>query len=177
MATAGADQRRRCPPVCVSFMKEVVMHTKLAKFAVALAGIVLGVAAAAPATDTAYRHVVDGVAIYFGILPAELVRGHPPNHPESGMHGGVPVGENHLTVALFDDKTGVRITRAKVSATITGPDRLKLTKKLEPMTIAGAVTYGNYFSMPGPGPYRIVLHIQTPDARRDIEAVFTWARS
>jgi uncharacterized protein involved in high-affinity Fe2+ transport len=93
------------------------------------------------------------------------------------MHGGVPVGENHLTVALFDDRTGVRITRAKVSATITGPDRFKLTKKLEPMTIAGVVTYGNYFSMPGPGPYRIVLHIQAPDARQGIEAVFTWARS
>jgi uncharacterized protein involved in high-affinity Fe2+ transport len=158
-------------------MKEVVMHMRLAKFAFALAGIVLGVAAAAPATDTAYRRVVDGVAIYFGILPAELVRGHPPSHPESGMHGGVPVGENHLTVALFDDRTGVRITRAKVSATITGPDRFKLTKKLEPMTIAGSATYGNYFSMPGPGPYRIVLHIQAPDARQDIEAVFAWARS
>lgn len=153
------------------------MHMRLAKFAFVLAGIVLGIAAAAPATDTAYRRVADGVAIYFGILPAELVRGHSPSHPESGMHGGVPVGENHLTVALFDDKTGVRITRAKISATITGPDRFKVTKKLELMTIAGVVTYGNYFSMPGPGPYRIVLHIQAPDARQGIETVFTWARS
>lgn len=153
------------------------MQLRLATFAYALAGIVLGVAAAAPATDTAYRRVVDGVAIYFGILPAELVRGHPPGHPESGMHGGVPVGENHLTVALFDDRTGVRITRAKISATITGPDRFKVTKKLEPMTIAGSATYGNYFSMPGPGPYRIALHIQVPGARQGIEAVFSWARS
>ncbi len=126
---------------------------------------------------TGYRQVVGGVAIYLGIMPAELVRGHPPAHPESGMHGGVPVGENHLTVALFDDKTGERITRAEVSATITGPDNFKAAKKLEPMIIAGSATYGNYFSMPGPGPYRIVLHIQAPGAGRSIEAVFAWARS
>ena len=126
------------------------MYSRLAKFVFAVAGIMLGVATAAPAGDTAYRRMVDGVVVYFGMLPAELVRGHPPAHPESGMHGGVPVGENHLT----------------------GPDRFKATKKLEPMIIAGSATYGNYFSMPGPGPYRIVLHIQAPDARQGIEAVF-----
>jgi hypothetical protein len=140
-----------------------------------LAGLLLVVSATA--AESSYRQIVDGVAVYFGMMPAELVRGHPQEHPEGLMHGGVPVGENHIMVALFDDRTGARITRAKVSATITGPDRLKLTKKLEPMTIAGSATYGNYFSMPGPGPYRIVLHIQVPDARQSIEAVFAWARS
>lgn len=153
------------------------MRMRIAKFVVVVAGILLGVATAAPAGDAAYRRVVDGVVVYFGILPAELVRGHPPAHPESGMHGGVPVGENHLTVALFEDKTGARIVRADVTAAITGPDRFKVTKKLDPMTIAGSATYGNYFSMPGPGPYRIVIRIRLPDAGRDVEAVFTWARS
>ncbi len=153
------------------------MHMRLAKFAFALAGIVLGVAAAAPTADTAYRRVMDGVAVYFGIVPAELVRGHPQAHPEGLMHGGVPVGENHIMVALFEDKTGKRITRAEVTATITGPDRFKMTKKLEPMIVAGAASYGNYFSMPGPGPYRIALRIRTPGIGHDIEAVFTWARS
>lgn len=151
------------------------MLTRFIRFGVAT--VLLSVAVTALAVDTTYHRVVGDVAIYFGILPAELMRGHPPGHPESGMHGGVPVGENHLTVALFEDKTGVRITRAKVSATITGPDSFKVTKKLEPMIIAGSATYGNYFSMPGPGPYRIVLHIQAQDAREGIEAVFAWARS
>lgn len=153
------------------------MHMRLAKFAFALAGIVLGVAAAAPTVDTAYRRVVDGVAIYFGILPAELVRGHPQEHPEGLMHGGVPVGENHIMVALFEDKTGKRITRAEVTATITGPGNFKAGKKLEPMIIAGAATFGNYFYMPGPGPYRIALRIRMPGIGHDIEATFTWARS
>jgi hypothetical protein len=158
-------------------MKEVVMRMRLAKFAFALAGIVLGVAAAAPTVDTAYRRVVDGVAVYFGMMPAELVRGHPQEHPEGQMHGGVPVGENHIMVALFEDKTGKRITRAAVTATITGPGNFKAEKKLEPMIIAGAASYGNYFNMPGPGPYRIALRIRTPGIGHDIEATFTWARS
>ena len=130
--------------------------------------------AAAGAAD--YRQVVSGVAIYFGILPAELVRGHPPEHPESGMHGGTPAGENHLMVALFNDKTGERIARAEVTATITGPDRFKAEKRLEPMTIAGSVTYGNYFNMLGPGPYRIELLIRLPGAAKPIRARFEWAR-
>jgi len=140
-----------------------------------LAGLLLAVSATA-AVD-GYRQVVGGVAVYFGMMPAELVRGHPREHPESEMHGGVPVGENHIMVALFDDKTGKRITRAEVTATITGPGNFKAEKKLEPMIIAGAATFGNYFTMPDPGPYRIGLRIRTPGIGHDIEATFTWARS
>ena len=140
-----------------------------------LAGLLLMVSATA-AVD-GYRQVVDGVAVYFGVMPAELVRGHPREHPESEMHGGVPVGENHITVALFEDKTGKRIARAEVTATITGPGNFKAEKKLEPMIIAGAATFGNYFTMPGPGPYRIAVRIRTPGIGHDIEVTFTWARS
>lgn len=140
-----------------------------------LAGLLLVVSATA-AVD-GYRQVVDGVAVYFGMMPAELVRGHPPEHPEGQMHGGVPVGENHIMVALFEDRTGKRITRAEVTATITGAGNFKAEKKLEPMTIAGAATFGNYFTMPGPGPYRIAVRIRTPGISHDIQAVFTWARS
>lgn len=128
------------------------------------------------AAETMNRHVVDGVAVYFGLLPAELVRGHPREHVESGMHGGVPVGESHLMIALFDDKTGNRIDGAAVTATVTGSPRLKLSKPLEPMSVAGAVTYGNYFYLTGPGPYQIVVRARLPDAR-EITATFTWARS
>jgi hypothetical protein len=130
-------------------------------------------AAAAPA----YEQVVDGVAIYFGIVPAELVRGHPRQHPEGEMHGGPHAGQNHVMVALFDDKSGRRITVAEVHASVTGPKGLRSGQALEPMVIANAVTFGNYFAMPGPGPYRIALRIRLPGTTRDIEAVFSWARS
>ena len=152
-----------------------IMKTSIVKVSGLLAAL-LWLSAAALAAERDQRQVIDGIAIYFGILPAELVRGHPPEHPESGMHGGTPAGENHLMVALFNDKTGERIARAEVTATITGPDRFKAEKRLEPMTIAGSVTYGNYFNMLGPGPYRIELLIRLPGAAKPIRARFEWAR-
>ena len=137
----------------------------------------LGLSVAAVAAPSSYERVVDGVAIYFGILPAEMVRGHPREHPESGMHGGTAVGESHIVAALFDDKTGRRLSDAEVNATITGPGGFRTAKKLESMLIGGGMSYGNYFSMTGPGPYRIELRIRPRGAAREIQAVFTWARS
>jgi hypothetical protein len=128
------------------------------------------------AAERGYRQVVDGVAIYFGIVPAELVRGHPPEHPEGTMHGGVPVGENHIMVGLFESLTGERITNARVTASVTG-SKVEIKKALEPMVIAGNQTYGHYFYMPGSGPYRIDIRIQRPGDTREIRATFTWARS
>lgn len=142
-----------------------------------MAASLLIVAVTAFAADTTYHRVVDGVAVYFGIMPAEVVRGHPRWHPEGTMHGGVEVGASHLTVAVFQDKNGERIIDAKISAHITGEGGLDLRKKLEPMLIAGSRSYGNYFSLPGAGPYRIEISIQLPRASRTINAEFTWARS
>lgn len=123
-----------------------------------------------------HRQIVDGIAIYFGVVPAELVRGHPREHPESEMHGGIAAGESHLMVALFDEKTGERIVRAKVAATITGSDG-KIEKPLEPMVVAGAATYGNYVYLAGQGPYRIDLEVRLPARARPVRARFEWARS
>lgn len=124
-----------------------------------------------------YQQVADGLAIYFGIVPAELVRGHPREHPESGMHGGTPVGESHLMVALFDAKTGARVTKATIVANVTGGGGAKLDKQLEPMTVAGALTFGNYFYLSGSGPYRVDLQILLPGRNTTIRAHFEWARS
>src|SRR5690242_9701586 len=135
--------------------------------------LIVFTAVAAPA----YEQVVDGVAIYFGIVPAQLVRGHPRQHPEGEMHGGPRAGENHIVVALFEDKSGQRITTAEIHATITGPKGFRVEKILEPMIMANAATFGNYFEMLGPGPYRIVLRIRVPGATRDLQAAFTWART
>ena len=129
-----------------------------------------------PAQAGEPRQIVEGVAIYLGMVPAELVRGHPREHPESEMHGGVAVGESHLMVALFDARTGERITRAKVTATITGADA-KIDKPLEPMTVAGAATYGNYVYLTGHGPYRIELQVLLPGQSKPLRARFEWARS
>lgn len=135
------------------------------------------IAAAVHAAEVRDRQVVDGVAIYFGILPAELVRGHPREHPESEMHGGVSPGEGHVLVGLFDDKSGRRIGGAEITARITaGPD-FEVSKRLEAMVIGGSTSYGNYFPLQGAGPFRIELRIRRPGAPGETRAVFTWARS
>ena len=105
--------------------------------------------------------VANGVAIYIGLMPAQIVQGHPVGHEESSMHGGLPGGGSpvHLVVTLFDDSTGQRIT----------PQR----KELEIMHIADTVSYGNYFSLKSEEPYRIRLKIRLPEREKVVEATFS----
>ena len=155
-------------------MKQSIQHLLW----LVLSAVVLGFTAnGMAAEDSSYRKIVDGVAVYIGMVPAELVRGHPPAHPESTMHGGVQVGENHLTVAVFDDKSGRRITDAQVTVHITDNRSPDVEKRLDSMTIGGSITYGNYFYSPGAGPYRIDVRIRLPDRAGELRAVFNWARS
>jgi len=144
-----------------------------------IAGLVLllTMALGVRATDTPYHQTVDGVAIYIGIVPAEVVRGHPPEHPEGQMHGGPRFNESHLTVALFDARNGKRIDNAVITARVTDNRGFNVQRKLESMLIAGSLTYGNFFPMAGAGPYSIELEITMPKAKRPIRTTFTWARS
>jgi len=139
--------------------------------------MMLTVAFSAWADDSAYHQVVDGMAIYIGVVQAEVVRGHPPEHPEGEMHGGPRFNESHLTVALFDAKSGLRIRDAEIRVTVTDYRGPGVTRKLESMLIAGSLTYGNYFPMAGAGPYRIELVIQTPGRKHPVKASFTWGRA
>jgi len=73
-----------------------------------------------------YRAVaVDGYAICLGIVPAAIVQGHPPEHPERKMHGGVARGrsQQHVMVAVFEAATGARIDSAVVAAFTYTPPR------------------------------------------------------
>jgi len=132
---------------------------------------------AVSAAATASEHkVVDGVSIYLGIVPAEIVRGHRLEHPESEMHDGPPAGEHvyHIIVALFDQQTDKRISDALVSTSISEINHPGHQRKLEPMLIAGTIAYGNYFDLPGSGPYRIVVQIRRPGQPRVIETEFVF---
>lgn len=119
------------------------------------------IANAAQAVDTGQTKSADGLTVYLGVIPAEIIRGHPPGHPERLAHGGPPSGRHsyHVVVAIFDAVTGARVTDAKVSAQVASLGLSGPTRELEPMTIADTVTYGNYFTLPGRGPYRILIEI------------------
>lgn len=113
---------------------------------------------------------VGGLEIYYGILPAEMVLGHEMEHG-----GGKAIrGAHHLVVALFSARTGNRVTDAEVEALVEPFGLAGKTKKLEPMTINQTVTFGNYFQMPGAGPYRITVRIHLPGTGDWIETTFEY---
>ena len=119
---------------------------------------------------------VDDVTFYLGLMPAEIVRGHPKEHPESTMHNA-PLkdsGSRHVVVALFDAKTGERITDAKVSARVEQVGLAADQKDLEPMQIAGTVTYGNFYAVQSGGIYKIRIIVKRKGGARRIEAEFEY---
>lgn len=122
-----------------------------------------------------YYKSVGGYAIYIGILPAQIVQGHSPEHPESKMHGGAPAGRHqyHVVVAVFDASSGARLADAIVRAKVGEPGLAPVEKPLEPMPIAGAMSYGNYFPMPAPGPYRIDVRVVGRGSGTPVDASFT----
>jgi len=92
---------------------------------------------------------------YLGVIPAQLTQEHP------GMHGGGADKEHryHVLVALFDSKSGERITDASVKATVSSLGMGGSTEVLEPMH-GEALSYGNYFSLLKPELYRVRVEIQ-----------------
>ena len=130
-----------------------------------LLGLALALAAAASLADGIDQHyLVNGMDIYYGVVPAKVVESHPKKHAESGMHGKnlLSGGTHHLVVTLYNNKTAQRINDAKIEAVVMPLGLAHQQKLLEPMQINGAMSYGNYFSMVGGGPFRIELQITRP---------------
>lgn len=148
---------------------------------IALLASLWAVPAVSVSATASERKTVDGVSIYLGIVPAEIVSGHPRGHPESEMHDGSPTGGHvyHLMIALYDEQTDKRITDARVSAAISDINHSGHQRTLEPMLIAGSIAYGNYFDLAGSGPYRIVVQIRRLDQPGliEVEFVFKHARA
>lgn len=136
--------------------------------------VLMSVMAPATADTGSGSKTVGNVLIYMGLLPAEMVRGHPQGHPEASMHGGVPggSGEYHVIISLFDAKTGSRVENADVSARVSEVGLAGAEKKLEPMQIAGTTTYGNFFRMGGNGPFEIAVTIRLPGQAEAIKTTF-----
>ncbi len=138
-------------------------------------GLMFGMARAA-AVNPAQPIRLDGMELFFGIIPAEILRGHPSDHEERSMHGGVPRGKgvHHLVISVFDTKTRARITDATITGSITELGMATQHKTLEAMSFGGAVSYGNYFAMPNQGPYEIVVNVRRPGNGRAATARFQY---
>ena len=119
---------------------------------------------------------MDGIELFFGIVPAEILRGHPREHEEQTMHDGVPRGRDvqHLVISVFDAKTRARITDAAVTGSITEVGMATQNKKLEAMSFGSNVSYGSYFAMPNQGPYEIVVNVRRPGTSKTATARFQY---
>ena len=138
-------------------------------------GLIFGTARAAGINpDQPIR--VDGIELFFGFVPAEILRGHPREHDEQTMHGGVPSGRgvHHLIISVFDAKTRTRLTDAAVTASVTEFGMATQNQKLEAMTFGGAMSYGNYFAMPNQGPYEIVVNVRRTGDTKSATARFQY---
>ena len=144
-----------------------------------------GLFAAVLVATAAQAGVVDGVkslgglTVYLGVVPAAVVQRHPADHSEASMHGGVPSGKahaKHLLVAVFDQRTGKRITNATVIAHILEDGGKAWSVPLQPMTINGAVTYGGYTSLASAADYAIGVRVYRHLVRGEhpVQVHFTW---
>lgn len=144
----------------------------------ALATIVTMLAGLGAVTAADYYKTAGNLAIYLGVLPAEMAQGHAPEHPEGKMHGGVPFfakRQHHVVIAVFDAKDGSRITNAEVTARVGEIGLASVSRKLERMVIEKTISYGNYFSMGSPGPYRIEIEIIQPGSSSPVKTSFEYS--
>jgi hypothetical protein len=130
---------------------------------------------AAGAGDIDGHKIVSGLSVYLGITPAAAIQAHPGAHKEAAMHGGPLRGRHvhHLTAALFDSRTGDRVEVATIDARVAPLGLAGEARRLEPMEIAGTVTYGNYFALRGNEAYRITLSIWREGRRQPVTVEFT----
>lgn len=129
----------------------------------------------AAADDASNFRAAAGLSAYIGLLPAEIVRGHPKGHPEAEMHGGAPTGTHsyHLVVALFDEASGSRIENADVTATVSGLGHIgRSSIRLDAMSIEDTITYGNFVDLRARERFDIVLTIKTPDRADPTSLIF-----
>jgi hypothetical protein len=60
--------------------------------------LVLSLGSLGRAAEDAQFKTVAGLAVYLGVVPAAIVKGHPSGHAEQTMHGGMPVGRMRVSL-------------------------------------------------------------------------------
>jgi hypothetical protein len=152
------------------------------RFAVALFGALFGAlfagslvifSATTSAGHFGQTKTEGGVVIYLGMVPAAVLRQQPNDYPAHEVRK-IPSGKHvhHVMLVLFDRTGGERITNAVVTARVAPLALAGSTKPLDPMMVAGVLTYCNYFSISPSDTTVIQAEIQRPDAARVVHARF-----
>jgi cytochrome c5 len=121
---------------------------------------------AAPATaprDPNHKSI-GGVELYLGIAPAASAAVSLPKPSGAGQY--------YVNLSLRDGASGAFIKDAQVEARAANAVGGGDTKKLELLTLADSVSYGNFFRMEGREPYVITVQVRRQGAPAPIEAKF-----
>ena len=154
----------------IAFRKFFVSSILLACFALAAKATI------AADINSSQSIRLDGMVLYYGIVPAKILRDHPPEHEERTMHADASREKetHYLVISIIEEKTGKRITDAVVTASIGEFGMSAQNRKLDVMSFGNAVTYGNFFAMPKPGPYEIVVSVRRPRDSKAATARFQY---
>jgi hypothetical protein len=146
------------------------------KVALAMLFSLVTASSSATAAEGGLYRTAGGLAVYLGVIPAEIVKGHPSGHAEQTMHGGAPKGvhQYHVVAAVFDAASGARVSDAKVSAQVSGLGLSGPKKKLDPMEIANTISYGGFFDLPGRDLYTIGLTIERSGQPKPVSLEFKY---
>lgn len=125
------------------------------------------------ASDASLSRSIDGIDIYMGITHANK-QGEAVEVKKSGLIQGIRGKKHHITVALFDSKTGQRITDARVVAGIGEMGLSSNRKKLRQERFGEAISYGRDFYLSQEGPYWIDLKIKRNGNTQSTLTRFEW---
>ncbi len=127
------------------------------------------------ATHSHQHKTVEGIEIYLAVNAAEMLQGHPPDHTESEMHSRIRTQDkkqHHIMVSLFNAKTGERLRDTTIRASVMTDNFTGPVRKLELMVTDGIKNYGNFFTFPDDGPFRIKLEIEQRGVTNVIKTEF-----
>lgn len=128
-----------------------------------LAGFLILVPTTALSDHLGRSQVVGGMTVHLGLMPVGAIRGDPNAYPAHDR-SKLPTGANmyHVMLALFDNKTGERITDAAITASVAPLAFPGARKPLDPTFVDGKITYCNYFRISPKDTYVVKADIRLP---------------
>lgn len=138
--------------------------------------LIVGFSTAGAASNTGRHQVIDGVSIYLGILPVQMAKSEA---DELNLPAKVYTKKDdyYVLFAMFDAKSGRRITDAQVKARVMALGGLDFSeKKLAPIHIEKLISYGNYFRLADPDLYHIQVWITLAGSSQPLTGTFDYQR-
>ena len=117
-----------------------------------------------PAQRDANHKRVGGLDLYMGITPAALA--------PASEKGPRSKGYYYVTLSLHDATSNAFIKDAQVEARAANAVSGGETRKLTPVTINNAPSFGGFFRMEGAEPYTITVRVRRPNEDGRLETRF-----